>query len=271
MNRFKSILKRRIPPGIRLLRYTVYDQCRYLPDLILSLGNRFVCPFCAWRFRRFLPAGSQSPLYSEVRVIPGGWRANVVCPRCRSNDRERLLYLYLRNKTGTFSGGARILHVAPEPCLRKVLLTHGRPAIYVTADLEMPNVDVRMDITRIPHPSSFFDLIICNHVLEHVPDDGGALRELFRILRPGGWAILQVPIAPDLTATIDGPAIRSPEERLKRFGQKDHVRLYAWDYLDRLRAAGFQAGYYDFIRDLDPALVERYALLADEKLVIARK
>lgn len=271
MKPLKAFVKRNLPPSVLLFRYTLYNRIRYLPELITSLGNCYVCPFCGWRFRRFLPAGVNSPCYTRVRVIPGGRRPHVLCPRCYSNDRERLVYLYLRNRTEVFSGGLRILHVAPEPCLRRALVAQSRPAMYVTADLEMRGVHVRLDLTRIPFATGTFDVVVCNHVLEHVPDDGKAMCELARVLRPGGWGILQVPIAPDLDATIDGPPGISPDEKLIRFGQKDHVRLYGWDYLDRLRTAGFEAEARDCIRELGEDLVKAHALLPDERLVIVRK
>ncbi|MBX0330763.1 methyltransferase domain-containing protein [Oscillochloris sp. ZM17-4] len=108
---------------------------------------------------------------------------------------------------------------------------------YITADLFDPHVDVRLDITRLPQSDQSIDIIYCSHVLEHVPDDRKAMRELYRILKREGWAILLVPIT--VGQTIEDPTITDPAERLRLFGQDDHVRRYGPDYVDRLREVGF--------------------------------
>ncbi len=131
---------------------------------------------------------------------------------------------------------------------------------YVTADLNDPSVDVRMDITNIPYSDCEFDVIVCSHVLEHVSDDRKAISELFRILKPGGWALLLVPIDPSRKETFEDPTITSPEERLHYFWQEDHVRLYGLDYRDRLEAAGFIVNIEDVHQNLSEAQQKRYGV-----------
>jgi SAM-dependent methyltransferase len=165
-------------------------------------GGGVCCPLSGTRARRFLPFGGGTVV-----------RPNARCAHCDSLERHRLIWLYLRNETDLFSptGRKRMLHVAPEPVLRERLI--GEPLIdYLSADLEPGGADVQMDITAIDFPADSFDVIYCSHVLEHVPDDALAMRELCRVLRPTGWAILQVPIL--LARTDEDPSVTDPEERL---------------------------------------------------------
>ena len=217
-----------------------------------SGGGGVCCPLCGTRARRFLPFGGGNVV-----------RPNARCAHCDSLERHRLIWLYLRNETDLFSptGRKRMLHVAPEPVLRERLI--GEPLIdYLSADLEPGAADVQMDITAIDFPADSFDVIYCSHVLEHVPDDALAMRELCRVLRPTGWAILQVPIL--LARTDEDPSITDPEERLRRFAQRDHVRAYGPDYADRLRAAGFTVRLDRYAERLGPESARRHGVLAQE-------
>ncbi len=188
-------------------------------------GTDRYCPVCNKSSSQFLPTGF-------IR------RENAICPHCNSLERHRLVYLFMKNKTNLFEAKLNcMLHVAPEPCLeplfRKLL---GNK--YVTADLLNPRAMVKMDITDIQYPDETFDVIYCSHVLEHVPADRKAMSEFYRVLKSSGWALLLVPITAD--KTYEDPSIVDPDERLKAFGQKDHVRRYGPDYIDRLREAGFK-------------------------------
>jgi SAM-dependent methyltransferase len=152
-----------------------------------------------------------------------------------------------------------VLHIAPEPQLRRAL--EGADTIrYVTADLFANDVAVKLDVTEIPFDNETFDVIICNHVLEHVEDDRKALREFYRVLRPGGWALLQSCLWPNLERTREDPTITSPEDRERYFGQFDHVRVYGRDYAERLQEAGFVTRVDDYPGKLGQKLVKRYAL-----------
>ena len=209
-------------------------------------GYRYQCPFCRTYARAFRPFGRDLPILREKEVVGGGLRPDAQCPGCGSLDRERLLLLFLRHRTDLFATARRrVLHLAPEPQLTHALQSHGHLDV-VTADLGMQDVMITLDVTALPFSDEVFDTILCNHVLEHVPDDRQALRELHRAMKPGGWAILQVPISLALDRTYEDFSITDPEAREAIFGQFDHVRLYARDYRARLAAAGFDVAVFDW-------------------------
>jgi predicted SAM-dependent methyltransferase len=161
-----------------------------------------------------------------------------------------------------------MLHVAPEPELSR-WLQEVEYIDYVSADLSSPRAMVRMDISDIQYRDNTFDVIYCSHVLEHVPDDRKAMREFWRVLKNGGWAILQVPITADVT--FEDPTVTSPEERERLFGQHDHVRRYGPDYRDRLVDVGFSVTVDGFVRELDERTVSRYGLMRSEDVYFCQK
>ncbi|MFG1422806.1 methyltransferase domain-containing protein [Roseixanthobacter liquoris] len=235
------------------------------------LGWRLRCPVCEARLPSFLPGGIDEPVLAERRVIGGGRRPHAICPICGCPDRIRLLYLFLRNRTDLLADMHRLLHVAPEPHLRACFLRMS-DLHYVTADIDRPDVDLIMDLMRMPLADACVDAVICSHVLEHVPDDRRALSELFRVLRPGGWAILQVPIAAN-GATYEDPSIICAEEQRMAFGQRGHVRLYGADFPDRLGEAGFTVEIFSWRSE-----PERYGgaqnvfgLIPQENVFVARR
>jgi SAM-dependent methyltransferase len=203
------------------------------------------CPCCETESPSFLPFG--------VRPRP-----NARCPKCGALERHRLLWLYLRNQPGRLWPGMRLLHVAPEPVLRRLFETVPGIA-YVAADLHAAH-GVRLDITALPMGDASVDAIVCNHVLEHVPDDRRAMREFRRVLRPGGWAILQSPIDGRRAETYEDARVTSPAERERVFGQFDHVRVYGRDYGRRLEDAGFVVDAIDALESLEAELVVRQGL-----------
>lgn len=223
-------------------------------------GSRFRCPVCGRGFRKLLPYG-----YVDSRE-------NALCPSCLSLERHRLLWLYLEQETDLRQSHPRLLHVAPEVCLRKKLrsIYKGCSERYVTADLESPLADLHFDIQQIPLPDTSFDTVFCNHILEHVDDDRRALAELHRILRPGGWGILLSPVDYDRSATFEDNSITDSAERTRLFGQYDHRRVYGRDYADRLREAGFEAEEIDYRLRFTPEEQRRYAL-SEERLYVVRK
>lgn len=238
-------------------------EIRRALEVLPKLGLRYRCPFCHLRFRRLEPRGRDLPVYRELGIVGGG-RREAECPWCRSNDRERLLYLVLRRRTELFRSPVRVLHVAPEARLRRAI--ERRQHAYETTDLAMPGVDFHSDLGAIPRSDAAYDAIVCSHVLEHVADDRAAMRELHRVLAPGGWAVLQVPIATRADRT-DEDASLSGEERSRRFGDPTHVRLYAEDdYVRRLEEAGFAVDATSALELLGPRAVASYGLAGEEKV-----
>ncbi len=194
-------------------------------------------------------------------------RANVICPRCESHDRHRAIWLYLKHRTDLFESPLAVLHFAPEAFFQERLRAQ-RNLDYLSADLDSPLAMRHFDITDIPFPDRSFDVILCSHVLEHVDDDRRAMGELLRILRPGGWALVLVPIDYRREETYDDPAITAPEDREREFWQDDHVRLYGRDFAARLREAGFQVEVDPYIIQLDAAVRKLHGL-SDHRMYIA--
>ena len=183
-------------------------------------------------------------------------------------ERHRLLWLYLTRETDLLRRPQRILHIAPEVCLMKRL--RHRAADYTTADLESPLAELHFDVLRIPLPDASYDVLICNHLLEHVADDRRALGEFYRILRPGGWGILLSPVDRSRAATFEDDSITDPEERTRIFGQYDHRRIYGRDYGGRLREAGFEVREIDYAARFSAEERRRYALPDDWIYVVRR-
>ena len=227
------------------------------------------CPFCNKEFEKFNPFGHTAAILREVQIIGGGGRPAALCPGCGSLDRERLIYLYLRDETDllTMQELIKVLHVAPAPRLARLL--QESPRIYWLGVAQSPTILlVQMDITDIQFFDNEFDIIICVHVLEHIEDDAKAMAELYRVLKPGGWALLQVPVSRVLTETLEDPEARTPEQRYAAYGQRDHVRIYAeQDYVRRLEAVGFQVKLYG----VDAETAGRYGLDLRETLYIGHK
>ncbi len=214
-----------------------------------------ICPLCGWTGPEFLPQGRLA-------------RPNALCGKCSSLERHRALYLYLRDKTQLLAGETRLLHFAPERALREVFESDGAIE-YVTTDLEMSDVSVRMDICELLFKDATFDCVICSHVLEHVPDDRLAIREILRVLKPQGLALIMVPI--NRPATFEDPAAVTPEEREQAFGQRDHVRIYGEDFSDRLRETGFDVEEVEPGRDFEPGSVETFGLYSQERIFVCRR
>ena len=215
---------------------------RVLP--LFYLGHNVECPCCERQFRRFIPRHGVDSL----------------CPGCLALQRHRLLVLYLVRETCVPSGTLAVLHIAPEEGLQEKLTQIAGPD-YVTLDASpSATVAVRGDVTALPFSPASFDLIICSHVLEHVPDDARALSELIRVLRPGGSAVLLQPVHDELEATVEDPAITSPAERRRAFGQSDHARIYGRDFPERVRAAGFEVSKLDYLAALDRQTIVMHGL-----------
>ncbi len=229
------------------------------PHLLYTDTDSYVyCPCCRGTFPTFLPF-----------AIPSMF--NELCPECNSLPRHRMLWSYMKERLNLERlHGARLLHFAPEGVLRQHFA--ALPEIeYVTVDLYMHDVTYRMDITDLQFEDDSLDAIVCVHVLEHIVDDAKAMRELYRVLRPGGWAILQSPLDPLRAQTYEDESVVSPEDRFRYFGQHDHVRIYGTDYGDRLRRAGFKLTVDPYCRSLPGELVRRCAMDPNEDIYLCRK
>lgn len=218
-------------------------------------GDAVHCPLCEHGFDRF----------------KDDWnRPDALCWRCGAQERHRAQWLLFERRPELLADSGSLLHFSPEWCLRRRL--SQRPGLrYVATDLDPEqDADRRLDVTALDLPDDSFDAVICSHVLEHVPDDGAAMRELHRITAPGGFTLVMVPLALDRTHTYEDPTITAPEDRRRAFLQHDHVRLYAPDIAGRLRAAGFAVEVVDTVAELGAAEARRHRLLASDLIFLCR-
>jgi SAM-dependent methyltransferase len=180
------------------------------------------------------------------------------------------MWLYLNEKTNFFTEKLKVLHIAPEQCF------HGRFSKlkniqYDTGDLVSPLAKYHFDLHDVPFDDNTYDVVICNHVMEHVDDDQKCMSELYRVLKPGGWAIMQVPIDYSNPKTYEDPTITSPEDREKHFWQKDHVRLYGRDYPERIAKIGFNVKSDNYVNEIDAQKREKYRLQKEELIYFCEK
>ena len=221
-------------------------------------GDTYKDPIDGKTYRKFLPYG-----YEKVRE-------NVLAPGTLSLERHRLCWLYLKNETPFFSENLKVLHFAPEQAFYK-RFRKMKNLDYTTTDLNSPIADVKADICNLPFQDNEFDFIICNHVLEHIPDDTKAMQELYRILAPKGTAILQVPLENDRQTTFEDDTITDPKKRAKIFGQYDHVRIYGMDYFEKLASVGFSVKALDYTASFSDEEISMYRLAKGELLPVCCK
>lgn len=226
---------------------------------LLYLGRGRRCPMCGCRRRRFMPYGYVTS------------REDALCPKCLSLERHRMIWLWLERNTNLFADRPTLLHIAPEVSLMRHFKKIYRSAEgYITADLESPLADMHFDVQNIPMKDCSVDVIICNHLLEHVEDDCRAMAELYRIMTPGGWGIMIVPEDRSRATTFEDDTITDRAERTRLFGQYDHRRVYGRDYDDRLRDAGFKVERIAFAATLSDEERTLYSVGSDD-LVVVRK
>lgn len=248
MSFIKSIIKIIIPKE-HLIK--VKDTYLILRS-VFYIGNGFYCPCCEGTFRKFL----------SLKNYPGKF---IMCPRCESLERHRLLWMYLKEKTDMFHERKKVLHIAPEFYFQKVL-SKMQGIDYISADKESRFAEVKMDITDIQYRENTFDVVLCNHVLEHITDDTKAMKEIYRVLKPNGWAIMQSPIDMMREKTFEDPSVVEAEERRQVYGQADHVRIYGRDYGERLRNSGFFVKIDEYVKGLDEDKIIKYKLDRDEDI-----
>lgn len=244
-----------------LLKLLVPAALKERVRLYFMRGDKVLCPLCGQGAIAYLPAGTPP-------------RPHALCAFCGSLERGRMLWLHLQ-RAGLLRPGVRVLHVAPEKGLRQRIA--GMPGIrYVGGDKHEPGYaypagTMDLDITAMPFEDGSFDLIICSHVLEHVPDDRRAMRELHRVSAPGGTVLLLVPQDMERERTFEDPGVTDPRDRLRLFGQSDHVRIYGRDFGLRLREEGLSAEPLFPAKAMDATERFRYGLRADEPVYVVRR
>ncbi|WP_438617009.1 class I SAM-dependent methyltransferase [Polaribacter sargassicola] len=255
MSIFKSILNTVPRPWLIKVSYLVR------PIIALTLkGNKFTDPIDGKSFRKFLPYGY------------GKQRENALSPSTLSLERHRLMWLFLKDETNFFTSTKKLktLHIAPEQCFLD-LFRKQKNLDYITSDLESPIADVKADICNLPFDDNTFDVIFCNHVLEHITNDTKAMQELFRVMKKGGFGIFQIPQDLSRETTFEDNSITDKKERAKIFGQYDHVRVYGRDYFNKLRSIGFKVEEIDYTKKIAPEKLERFCLMKNEILPVCYK
>ena len=225
---------------------------------IIFHGKKYTDPIDDSNYSKFLSYG-----YKTVRK-------NALCPGTLSLERHRLLWLYLDRETNFLSSNLKVLHVAPEQVFYKKF-KKLKNWEYFTFDLNSPIADIKGDLISTNFKDEYFDLIICNHVLEHIEDDKSALDEMYRILKYNGISILQVPINVKRENTFEDLSIKSKIQREKYFGQYDHVREYGLDFKDRVEQAGFKVEMINYSKKISEDLVIKYGLMKDDLIPIGKK
>jgi glycosyltransferase involved in cell wall biosynthesis/Flp pilus assembly protein TadD/SAM-dependent methyltransferase len=215
------------------------------------------CPICGGTFSRFLPFGTDR-------------RENVLCPSCNSLERHRLLWFYLKERTNFFKEELRVLDIAPTKGLSEKIKSL-RNINYLSIDIESPLAMRHMDITGLDLPDDSFDCVLCYHVLEHIPNDRKAISEILRVLKPGGWAILQVPLNKELKNTLEGTHIKDPQERKRLFGLEDHLRAYGLDYQQKLIEEGFKVNIDCYAQSISDEDTARFRIQKDEEIYFCTK
>lgn len=255
MSLFKVILNTVPRPWLIKASYIVR------PIIALYLkGYTYTDPIDGKSFRKFLPYGY------------GNQRKNALSPSTLSLERHRLMWLFLKDETNFFTSTKKlkVLHIAPEQCFLD-LFKKQKNLEYITSDLESPIADVKADICDLPFKENEFDVVFCNHVLEHIPDDTKAMQELYRVMKKGGFGVFQIPQDLSRDVTFEDNSITDKDERAKIFGQYDHVRVYGKDYFNKLRSVGFKVDEVDYTKKIDSKQIERFCLMKGEILPICYK
>lgn len=208
-------------------------------------------------------------ILSSIISLGGGYRANCICPCCGAGDRERWLYYVIKNKTDISKMSGRILHFAPEKAIVEYIKEN--PKIdYYTGDIIAGKALHITDITDLQYKDETFDYVICNHVMEHISDEEKAVYEIERVLKQSGKWIFSFPICTDMK-TYEDKSIVLPEERLKAYGQKDHVRLYGYDYVERFKKYGLSLRIFTPQNEMNDLQIEKLGFIKDDVIIIAEK
>jgi len=241
---------------------------------IIYHGSKYKCNVCKRDFRKMLNGGFDLPVIKEKQIVGAGIRQHI-CPFCLSTDRDRLVELFLDHSYKIEKQKIKLLHIAPEPALfrrlNKLKNIDYIPATKYQEGIYYPKDITLVDLTDMHFNDGEFDLIICNHVLEHIEDDKLAFSEILRVLRSGGTAILQVPYSNLLEQTYENSSMTTVSQRKEHFGQFDHVRLYGTDYPQKLKDIGFYVNLFDPNLVLEAEEISKLSLFSGEKLFVATK
>lgn len=258
----RKIIKKLLPKQI----LNSYRNFKKQKKIKLYAGENVMCPICKSKFKNFAPFGSEN-------------REDAKCLACGSLERDRLIWMYLNAKTKIFDNVSRVrlLHFAPEKVFYDIF-SQNQNIEYFPCDLYAETFEYKnrikintVDITNIPYKENYFDVILCNHVLEHIPDDRLAMSELYRVMKPEGWGIFQAPIDYSLEQTYEDFTITTSEEREMAFGQNDHVRRYGWDYTDRLVSVGFDVTKLNYVKSFSSQELIKFGILPSEIIFHCRK
>lgn len=253
----------------------VYNYSNFIEDNLLLSGNKIQlhgekhCIVCKNNPSEFLPGGIEEEIFKQHHIIGGGSRENCICPCCGSGDRERWLYYVLKNKLNMFETSGRVLHFAPEKEVSNVLKENVE-IDYYTCDIVPGRAMHVADITDIQFKENSFDYVICNHVMEHIVNEKKAVFEIKRVLKPNGKWIFSFPICTDMK-TYEDDTILLPEDRLKAYGQEDHVRLYGYDYKERFENYGLQLQIFSPEKEMNEEDISKYGFIKDDVIVVATK
>lgn len=231
----------------------------------------FYCNVCGRDIRHPLDGPAHhSGAFARHQVIGGGFRPREQCPLCLASDRARFVAEALRVYTDALCRPCRVLDIAPMPCTEGFLRGHNARCAYTSGDIVPGRAQLTLDITRMALPDAAFDYVICCHVLEHVPDEGRAVREMTRVTKPGGAVLLSMPVALALESTLEDARYDTPQKRLAAYGQRDHVRLYGRDVAARLQAYGLDVREIVAGRDM-PDAARRYGLIPEDRVYLCRR
>ena len=247
----------------------IIDCAKLIEANCLGEEGDYYCSLCGKELSGFVPYGIDVESMKRLHIIGEGLRDNARCPVCGSLDRNRWCFYVLEKYTEMLNEPCSVLHFAPEKYISDMIETNEM-CDYVTADLERGKAMLSVDATNIPFRDEIFDYVIANHILEHIPNDKKALSEIKRVLKKDGKAIISFPICTD-QPTIEDDGTATEDERLNRYGQRDHVRLYGTDYKERLEEAGFKVDVKSPKDELGQEQIERFGYIADDVVMILSK
>ncbi len=254
---------------LKIILKKIIKQMKKIAALFPLFPKKYYCSICGKHVAFFLNTGVRTEIFSRLKIVGGGYRKHVRCPLCGSIDRTRWLNWIIENKTDIYANPDNaILHIAPEKCIEEKI--RRKTGIYISGDMQKGRADRVVDITNMTFENGYFDYIIINHVLEHVPDEKKAIEEVKRVLKSSGKFIFSMPIC-ESQMTFESNKELSETERLRTYGQKDHVRLYGTDTKERMEKYGLEVEEFIAKRFLSEKELSRMRILTEDRIFIAKK